>query len=53
MSDQSMSESQSPRLPRNVRIANVGLDLLADSINRQGRDVVTVDWRIPAAGELG
>ncbi len=51
MSDQSMSDSQSPRLPRNVRIANVGLDLLADSIHRQGRDVVTVDWRIPAAGD--
>jgi len=51
MSDQSMSGSRAPRLPRKVRIVNVGLDLLADSIHRQGRDVVNVDWRIPAAGD--
>ena len=51
MNDESMSAPEAPRLPRNVRIVNVGLDLLADSIHRQGREVVTVDWRIPAAGD--
>ena len=51
MNEQFMSGSQVPRLPRDIRVVNVGLDLLADSIRRQGRDVVTVDWRIPAAGD--
>ncbi|MEX1124042.1 MAG: DUF1116 domain-containing protein [Acidimicrobiia bacterium] len=51
MDEQFMSGSQVPRLPRSIRVVNVGLDLLADSIRRQGGDVVTVDWRIPAAGD--
>lgn len=51
MNDQSTSASSTPRLPRDVRIVNVGLDLLADSVHRQGHEVVTVDWRIPAAGD--
>lgn len=51
MNEQFMSGSQVPRLPRDIRVVNVGLDLLADSIRRQGRDVVTVDWRIPAASD--
>ena len=51
MDDHSTSASSTPRLPRDIRVVNVGLDLLADSIHRQGRDVVTIDWRIPAAGD--
>lgn len=45
------SEAAGPRLPTDVRVVNVGLDLLADSIRAQGRDVVEIDWRIPAAGD--
>ncbi len=51
MDNKSRSRSPEPRLPSGIRVVNVGLDLLADSIRRQGHEIVTVDWRIPAAGE--
>ncbi|MDH3500520.1 MAG: DUF1116 domain-containing protein [Acidimicrobiia bacterium] len=51
MADESIGRSPGPRLPRDVRIVNIGLDLLAESIRAQGRDVVSIDWRIPAKGD--
>jgi hypothetical protein len=38
-------------LPREVVAVNVGLPLFADALRDQGRDVVEVDWRIPAGGD--
>lgn len=51
MGDESKERPHRPRLPHEVRVVNVGLDLLAESIRAQGHDVVSVDWRIPAAGD--
>jgi hypothetical protein len=38
-------------LPRDVTAVNVGLTLFADALRQQGRQVVEVDWRIPADGD--
>jgi hypothetical protein len=38
-------------LPSEVVAVNVGLSLFADALRQQGRDVVEVDWRIPAGGD--
>jgi hypothetical protein len=38
-------------LPREVIAVNVGLPLFADALRQQGRQVVEVDWRIPAGGD--
>ena len=51
MTKESTSHSQGRRLPEDVRVVNVGLDLLAEAVRDQGRSVVTIDWRIPAAGD--
>ena len=51
MDDQSKGRTPEPRLPGAIRVVNVGLDLLAESVQRQGHEVVAVDWRIPAAGD--
>ena len=51
MDDQSTFGVSEIRVPRDVRVVNVGLELLADSIRQQGHDVVNIDWRIPAAGD--
>ncbi|PJG47133.1 hypothetical protein CAF53_01920 [Sphingobium sp. LB126] len=40
-----------PRLPREVRVINVGLPLFADALRDQGASVVGVDWRVPAGGD--
>ena len=37
-------------LGRPLRVANVGLDLFADELDRQGVPVTRVDWRPPAEG---
>jgi hypothetical protein len=36
-----------------IRIATVGLDLMADALREQGADVTAVDWRPPAGGDPG
>jgi hypothetical protein len=38
------------RLPRQVRVVNVGLRLFGDAVREQGVPAVDVDWRIPAGG---
>jgi hypothetical protein len=39
------------RLPTEVRVVNIGLDMLGDAVRRQGREVIDIDWRIPASGD--
>ncbi len=51
MTTESTSHSRGRRFPEDVRVVNVGLDLLADAVRSQGRSVVDIDWRIPAAGD--
>ncbi len=51
MSDEFIDQPTPPRLPQEVRVVNVGLDLLAEAVRAQGHEVVSVDWRIPAAGD--
>jgi hypothetical protein len=41
-----------PQLPARATVVNVGLPLFADAVAHQGFDVVDVDWRIPAGGDL-
>jgi Protein of unknown function (DUF1116) len=41
-----------PQLPARATVVNVGLPLFADAVAHQGLDVVDVDWRIPAGGDL-
>jgi hypothetical protein len=41
-----------PTLPEDVAVVNVGLPMFADAVAAQGRAVVSVDWRIPAGGDL-
>jgi hypothetical protein len=40
-----------PSLPREAGVVNIGLPLFADAVAAQGAPVVSVDWRVPAAGE--
>jgi len=47
-----MSERGIPSLPARARVVNIGLPLFADAVADQGFDVVNVDWRIPAGGDL-
>ncbi len=39
------------KLPSEIEVVNLGLPLFADAVRDQGRPVVQVDWRIPAAGD--
>ena len=41
-----------PVLPQAVGVVNVGLPLFADAVAAQGAEVVSVDWRVPAGGQL-
>lgn len=45
------SDKATVRLPSDVRVVNVGLDMLGDAVRSQGKPVVDVDWRIPAQGD--
>jgi len=49
-----MTDPGSPplSLPSSVGVVNVGLPLFADAVREQGAPVITVDWRVPAGGEL-
>ncbi len=38
-------------LPEEVRVVNAGLPLFAEAITAQGREVISLDWRIPGGGE--
>ena len=38
------------RLPDEVRVVNVGLDVFGEAVRAQGAAAVDVDWRIPAGG---
>jgi hypothetical protein len=38
-------------LPDEVRAVNVGLDVFADAVRKQGGQAVDVEWRIPAGGK--
>ena len=40
-----------PVLPDTVDVVNVGLPLFTEAVTAQSREVVQVDWRIPAAGD--
>jgi hypothetical protein len=35
-----------------VRVVNVGLELFAETLHAEGVEVVHVDWRPPAGGDL-
>jgi hypothetical protein len=41
-----------PSLPARARVVNIGLPLFGRAVADQGFDVVDVDWRIPAGGDL-
>jgi hypothetical protein len=41
-----------PTLPTSASVVNVGLSLFADAVNDQGHPVASVDWRIPAGGDM-
>jgi hypothetical protein len=41
-----------PSLPTSASVVNVGLSLFADAVNEQGHPVASVDWRIPAGGDM-
>ena len=41
-----------PTLPTSAAVVNVGLSLFADAVNDQGHPVASVDWRIPAGGDM-
>jgi hypothetical protein len=43
--------ADTPRLPDEVRVVNVGLATFADAVAAQGAQVQHVDWRIPGAGD--
>jgi hypothetical protein len=51
MTDDYRSPGRSAALPSDIRIVNVGLDLLGDAVRQQGEDVIDIDWRIPAGGD--
>jgi Protein of unknown function (DUF1116) len=44
-------DDEVPRLPDTARVVNIGLPAFADAVDRQGFEVVDVDWRIPAGGD--
>ncbi len=37
---------------RNLKVINIGIDTFADDLERQGVQVVKVDWRPPAGGDI-
>lgn len=41
-----------PTLPMSASVVNVGLSLFADAVSDQGHSVSSVDWRIPAGGDM-
>ena len=41
-----------PTLPTSASVVNVGLSLFADAVSDQGHPVASVDWRIPAGGDM-
>jgi hypothetical protein len=42
---------ETPALPAEVAVVNVGLQRFAHTVSGQGRPVVQVDWRIPGGGD--
>ena len=47
-----MSNAVIPTLPTSASVVNVGLSLFADAVANQGHPVTSVDWRIPAGGDM-
>ena len=47
-----MSNAIIPTLPTSASVVNVGLSLFADAVANQGHPVTSVDWRIPAGGDM-
>jgi hypothetical protein len=41
-----------PTLPASASVVNIGLSLFADAVHDQGHPVASVDWRIPAGGDM-
>ncbi|MCW4036570.1 MAG: hypothetical protein NWE75_05190 [Candidatus Bathyarchaeota archaeon] len=37
---------------RNLKVINIGVETFADDLKRQGVEVVQVDWRPPAGGDV-
>ena len=38
-------------LKRKLKVINLGLEIFADDLKRQGVEVVSVDWKPPAGGD--
>jgi len=39
-------------LNRKLKVINIGIKIFADDIKKQGCQVVNVDWRPPAGGDI-
>ncbi len=37
---------------KELKVINIGIEMFADDLERQGVDVIHVDWQPPAGGDL-